>query len=578
MTRETKIGLAITTSFLTMVSVVLFTKLHGESPTGAPPRDEELAARVEPRDPARPGKDGSRASGQSSASGVIPASFPGTIAAETLPPVSDPYDFSIPENGGSATNGDPGDAAPIWGREKVGASAPSENAGKPIIEPPAPAAVAATTKPEPEGHESFPYPPPPAPAPSVSVASSSAETSKEQHPEGQSPTPTLDPRTATVDTPNDQWTPASSLDPTAPLPPETAATAMTSTPDKPAESASPSADAPGWTVPDFAPPPSDWDPPPPAPAPAAPAHPTTAPPAPDAWGSSEFPAPTTASSAAATPPPTEAGTSMPASEITTPPAVALNSAAPAVQLMQPVPTPDKSNDNLMLTGAAAPFGGRSADEQLAQHNNPRVSVPLGSPARASSPPIAPQVPNQRPPVFQTPQVMSYDEEMYRAQPNDTIRGICQRFYHHEKYEQALLAFNRSHPMASEGLRMDPPQIAPGQPIFIPPLHILKARYGAAIPGYGVASADIPTAPAPRPPSPPGGAGQTSWSNPGIAKFYKVGSANETFRDVARKTLNNPERWMQIYQLNPTFDPKIPLPIGAELRMPEDAHINPANAP
>ncbi|MCS6850259.1 MAG: hypothetical protein NZ700_03700 [Gemmataceae bacterium] len=121
-----------------------------------------------------------------------------------------------------------------------------------------------------------------------------------------------------------------------------------------------------------------------------------------------------------------------------------------------------------------------------------VSPPLQAPGPTPSPM------GQGPPAFTAPVVESYDEETYRCQPNDTMRSICLKMYHSEKYERALLLFNRSHPMASEGVKQDPPVLEPNTPIFIPPLRILEKRYPHVIPDL------TPLPPPGTPPMPPVG--------------------------------------------------------------------------
>ena len=52
-----------------------------------------------------------------------------------------------------------------------------------------------------------------------------------------------------------------------------------------------------------------------------------------------------------------------------------------------------------------------------------------------------------------------------------------------------------------------------------------------------------------------------------------------FLTIARARLGDENRWPEIYQLNPGFDPPTNLiPGGAVLRMPGDAKIDPADVP
>jgi hypothetical protein len=258
---------------------------------------------------------------------------------------------------------------------------------------------------------------------------------------------------------------------------------------------------------------------------------------------------------------------------------------------------------------------------------PPIAAPL-PPAVGSAPPPAVTLPSAPSPV-QAPQVESYDEQAYKCQPGDTLRSISNRFYHNEKYERALLLFNRAHPMATEAIRHDPPELTPGTVVFIPQIGVLEKRYAAAIPGLvplapvtqtAPAPAPVPPAPSssipsavppaavPAPAQPPSptpsiqppaspptspatqppattaapSAVQPAETNPtppaATLRAYKVRGNGETFREIAQRTLGNPERWAEIYQLNRSFNPASPLPAGAPLWLPSDAHVEPADMP
>jgi hypothetical protein len=169
--------------------------------------------------------------------------------------------------------------------------------------------------------------------------------------------------------------------------------------------------------------------------------------------------------------------------------------------------------------------------------------PLGAPVTASTAPIrAPSLPAQ-PATTSGPQVESYDEETYACQPTDSFRTISQTYYHSDRFERALLLFNRNHPLATEAVKQEPPALQQGQTVYIPPQRILERYYGMAIPSDA-------------PPAPP--------------KSYKVGANGEMFLEIARRTLNDENRWADIYRLNPSYDPSQPIPAGSELRLPPDA--------
>jgi len=55
----------------------------------------------------------------------------------------------------------------------------------------------------------------------------------------------------------------------------------------------------------------------------------------------------------------------------------------------------------------------------------------------------------------------------------------------------------------------------------------------------------------------------------------VRSKGETLREIAARTLNNGERWKEIYHLNPDLHPDLIVPSGKEVRLPTDAKLDPA---
>ncbi len=150
-----------------------------------------------------------------------------------------------------------------------------------------------------------------------------------------------------------------------------------------------------------------------------------------------------------------------------------------------------------------------------------------------------------------PQVESYDEETYVWQPNDSFRAISQDRYKSDKFERALLLFNRNHPLAKPGIKEEPPKLQPGQEIYIPPTRILEKYYAIGI------AAD--SSPAPQP--------ATAAPTP-KPRTYQVQPGGEMFLDIARRALGNSERWSDIYRLNPRFDPSQPVPAGTELVLPQ----------
>jgi nucleoid-associated protein YgaU len=164
-----------------------------------------------------------------------------------------------------------------------------------------------------------------------------------------------------------------------------------------------------------------------------------------------------------------------------------------------------------------------------------------------------------------PQVESYDEEIYLCRAGDTLETICQRYYQSDGYARALLLFNRNHPRPASGVAKDPPDLREGQPVYIPPPHILDKYYAYAVTGQKTSAAVVPATA--RPPHPPR-----------ADQRYLVRQA-EMVSAIARNTLGNLERWTEIYEMNGRgFDPSRPVPAGTVLVMPAGARIPETNLP
>lgn len=196
-------------------------------------------------------------------------------------------------------------------------------------------------------------------------------------------------------------------------------------------------------------------------------------------------------------------------------------------------------------------------------------VPLASPPTVASPPIPIGGPSAgagaaavvvRPPVFVDPRVESFDEETYVCKPSDNFQSISKDKYMTDKYANALLMFNRAHPLAADGIRNEPPVLKSGQPIYLPPLEILEKRYASLIPDLAPRTAPLagvapPAVPA-RTPSP-------------VALSYTVREQPETFYEIAQKQFGRAERWGAIWELNRGQfpNPNQPLPVGTVVRLP-----------
>jgi nucleoid-associated protein YgaU len=176
--------------------------------------------------------------------------------------------------------------------------------------------------------------------------------------------------------------------------------------------------------------------------------------------------------------------------------------------------------------------------------------------------VTPPAPAARPPAV--PQVESFPEETYRCQPGDTFEAISRAKYNTPAYAQALLLFNRNHPLSGDGLQADPPVLQSGQPVYVPPAGILEKRYAHVIKNL----TPLPTGEMAAPAAAAGAAANLP--------TYRVRGSGEWLREVARETLGNSERWQEIWQLNQALDYRAPVPPGTVLRLPAGARVPPSN--
>jgi hypothetical protein len=246
------------------------------------------------------------------------------------------------------------------------------------------------------------------------------------------------------------------------------------------------------------------------------------------------------------------------------------------------PVPRLGGTSTASSNQVAQSGGSVRSNEIANGS----AVPqLGGPVPTLNRPLAMPMPKAAVQSSSTgnPLVESYDEDTYTCRGNETFRMISQTYYQSDRYERALLLFNRSHPLAAASIRQDPPQLRPGQKVYVPPDRILEKYYASAIaeaPAVDAVPATRNTDPTPaiRPMAVTPVATVTPTPAQPQEKTYRVGAAGEMMRDIARRTLGDADRWPEIYQLNLRYDPKEPVPAGAELRLPASARTDAAATP
>ena len=216
--------------------------------------------------------------------------------------------------------------------------------------------------------------------------------------------------------------------------------------------------------------------------------------------------------------------------------------------------------------------------------NPDPKQPVLGQNNPPPPPAFNSNEKPQPPIgndpFGTPRVTSFDFTTYKCQPEDTSFDILStRHYKSAKYAKALELYNRDHPLAKENLRSTPPKLYPGGDVFIPSPGVLETKYAAFVgdrptgpgpgPGSGQPVVGLPTVGTPMPLSP-------NPSNPAAdppvggaeARAYQVPAGKgQMLFEIAQQTLGNPVRWNEIYRLNPQIRPDQPIAPGTTLRIP-----------
>lgn len=171
----------------------------------------------------------------------------------------------------------------------------------------------------------------------------------------------------------------------------------------------------------------------------------------------------------------------------------------------------------------------------------------------------------------TPAIVNqHDPVFVDALPGETsFTQLSKRLYGNEKYADALLAYNRSHRefIKNGNVFADPaPKLTPGQQVLHPPASILDRDYRALVrnplPDNGPGVKLVPPAPINN--------NIAAISNPPLtagSRYVVKTQGGERIRDIAQRFLGNPDRWPEIYRLNPSVQPQFPVPTGTELKMP-----------
>jgi hypothetical protein len=546
MTRETKVGLVVASTFICLLGVVIASKLrHPEGDAGTP-EQEPVAQNITPGtpDPARP--EPKSTVEESEPSPAAPAPTPMAEPMAEPAPVPMPTNPDPLERGGLPPVLDPAltKAAPLNSAETAEDKKQKEALAR-LMQAQQTVAAAEKTTPEPapvptpkaEDSDTAKPSPVPLPGPAFPPALPGPVGGVEKKNEADATPRPTDPLTGLPMPDKKKSTETDGGPPVLPPVPPPVANPLTA-PDGPMKKNEPATAAP---IPASVPSPSAIAPTPvPSPVPKV--------------GGDE-PAKTDLKQ------PTPAPVPDPAKPAIAPPigAVPGNPLPPITNNPKPQPPPLTS-----VPPVPAPRRGPTP--------NPDNLPPLGAPPRDL--PILGANATPTPAVAALPQVKTSTEQKHVCTPDDaTFARLAKRLYGDEKYARALLEYNRAHPLSKANVLQDPPALRPGDAVYYPSVNLLELSYARYIGQPNAAPAGV-VAPVVRisTPMPLNGTG-TVRANPPTADptvSYRVPEGGRLIFDIARQTLGDGHRWPEIYRLNPTLQADQPIPAGTEVRGPATA--------
>lgn len=165
------------------------------------------------------------------------------------------------------------------------------------------------------------------------------------------------------------------------------------------------------------------------------------------------------------------------------------------------------------------------------------------------------------PVQKTPFVITFNEEEYVCKGGESYESLSKDKYLTQKYAEALKLYNRHDALVDPQKAPRGTTLQKGDVVIIPDLGALEARYARFIEGY----TPLPNVTARRDDI-------KSERTANSTVSYIVQGNGETMREIARKMLGDGERWVEISKLNPAFRPSYQVPGGSNLRLPADAKV------
>jgi hypothetical protein len=280
------------------------------------------------------------------------------------------------------------------------------------------------------------------------------------------------------------------------------------------------------------------------------------------------------------------------SESETPPLKSATAGPPPLVNPAPAPSPPMKEPEPTRPGVVAPVPAVAPPPNTSE---PQAALPVIGRRKDSDVPMMPTIQNAGSPSFgegssRLPVVKSQSVQVKQeaCQPGDTsFTALSQRLYGTDRYAAALQKFNQEHLQADPAVLQDPSRLQPGTRIQAPPPDYLEKSY----PQLLRSSASPPSGTLPpvalRTPTPlstpavhPGPVGAPSpvvvrpalQPSTDATKSYRVPPQGLMIMQVARDTLGDGMRWPEIYRLNPNLQPQYPIPGGTEIRLPTSASV------
>jgi len=159
---------------------------------------------------------------------------------------------------------------------------------------------------------------------------------------------------------------------------------------------------------------------------------------------------------------------------------------------------------------------------------------------------------------------------------DTFESISKQYYNgNPNYAEALRLYNRNDSLLSDISRNGAEGLKPGQRVSIPDAYILEKRYGDTLSRVRPASAEIPAASPEESQkvSTPEPVKETAPVTPKPVTYRVPAGPGQTMFEIARMTLGDGNRWMEINKLNQArYKPEAPIPAGSAVLLPADARV------